>query len=217
MTAVDAPAAPEAAGAACPHDALAPYRAWVASHDGEHPSDPDPLEVLAHGGHCQPLTRHPIHAKSADLECEHFYLPSDGCPHGCFVNGRYVPTEQRASTPDLMTTFQRAKEKAMQTAPPIPAPVSQENDTDVAPDAPFGYKTDGTPRKRPAPSAEQLRKAAAGRAKAAAARNGRQRPEPAPAVTEGPAHSPVLERMIAELDAEIARLTAARDALVALA
>lgn len=78
-------------------------------------------------------------------------------------------------------------------------------------EAPYGHKADGTPRKKPAPSAETLAKAtAARRAKAAA------KPRPA---TEGTSLVPsgsslMLARMVAELDVEITRLSAARDALV---
>jgi hypothetical protein len=212
MTALqDAPAAPEAAGAACPtpHDALAPYRAWVDSLEGEDPVDPDPIEVMAHGGHCQPLTRYPIHELSADLECAHGRVPIEGCEHGCHEPKPFVrPAPAKPPSPDLMQTLHDAKEQMMD------AP---------NPDAPFGHKADGTPRKRPAPTAEQLAAATAGRAKARAAKANSAGAvlgavlAPTPVTTEGPAQSPVLGRMVTELDAEIARLTAARDALAALA
>jgi hypothetical protein len=108
-------------------------------------------------------------------------------------------TEQRANlapewisgTPDLMLIL---NPKEAPTVEPIT----------TTPDAPYGHKADGSPRKRPAPTAATLAKASATRAAKA---NGRS-PEP---------KSRFLERMIGELDTEIATLTEARDVLLAVA
>jgi hypothetical protein len=72
----------------------------------------------------------PIEQRDAAWECEHGKLASDR---------RQTCTCWGASpTPDLMTTFKRAEEAAMH------------NGTAVAdPDAPWGRKNDGSPRKRP--------------------------------------------------------------------
>jgi hypothetical protein len=138
----------------------------------------------------------------ADYECRHGRLAGDVCPSPRVVatsgefGGRVIQNwphphpcgcwpQEQTPTPDLMGVFSE-QEKLVEatTVPSAPAP--------------FGYKADGTPRKRPAPSPEQL----------AAANAGRQRAQARRAV-----ESPILTRMIGELDTEITRLQLARTKL----
>lgn len=102
------------------------------------------------------------------------------------------------TTPDLLTLLSR-KEPLMLAAAPEPMLVGAA----VHDEAPFGHKADGTPRKRPAPSPERVALMRAGRGKVTAVVH----------VT----NVPLLDRIVADLDAEIARLTTARDALIGVA
>lgn len=112
------------------------------------------------------------------------------------------PVAQPQPTPDLMTILKPREE------PRMDATGTETQTTPETPDAPFGYKADGTPRKRPAPTRDQIQAAAAGRRAAALARNAASAsPKSEPATTVG---SPFLAQMLESLDAEIARLELAR-------
>jgi hypothetical protein len=129
----------------------------------------------------------------ADLECEHGRLGGDPTPAcGCWM------TEQRREpqiqTPDLLDVLTKKETEVT---------------TDVTELAPYGRKADGTPRKRPAPSPEQLEAAKAGRQRAAATRNG----STVARLSTPAGREDLITRMIGELDGEIERLTTARDAL----
>jgi hypothetical protein len=153
----------------------AAYRAWDTALGD--------LNVLEH--------MDPIEQRDAAYECGcgQNTLPTDRTRTcNCFGN-QNAPTP--VSTPDLMLIL---NPKEAPTVEPIT----------TTPDAPYGHKADGSPRKRPAPTAATLAKASATRAAKA---NGRS-PEP---------KSRFLERMIGELDTEIATLTEARDVLLAVA
>jgi hypothetical protein len=110
------------------------------------------------------------------------------------------------AAPDLMTTLKTAKEAAVQTT-----------------EAPFGYKSDGvTPRKRPAPPAASLEKARAAKAAKrtavaapADAYQERARYLQREAQSRATAHVPdVVRKVVLDLDAEIARLRRAREAVL---
>jgi hypothetical protein len=169
-----------------------------------------------------------------DYECEHGRLAGDVCPSPRVVftsgefNGVVVqtwphpdpcgcwPQEAKPSvpTPDLMTTLKLAQE----------ATVPDETVVTTTPEpAPFGRKADGSPRKRPAPSAEQLAAASAGRARAAQARrNAKELRTDGTSAVAGTStvpsiavvQSPVIARLVAELDAEIEQLNSARNRLL---
>lgn len=141
----------------------------------------------------------PIEATDVVSECSHERLAGDPCPspdrvwphpHPCACwdepNGFTPPP-----TPDLMSTF---KETVMPTD---------------APAAPLGYLADGiTPRRRRAPAtAKKVRAARKARLKLAS--------PPARGTSKAVPKS-MLPRVIAEIDAEIARLTKARDVLAEL-
>lgn len=176
------------------------YRLWL-----EHRRGPDPLE-----------------ATDANSECSHGRLTGDPCPspdgvwphsHPCACwgerNGR-LPSP----TPDLIATL-KTKEIPVETTDPP---------RDV--EAPFGRKSNGEPRKRPTPSPEHMAAAAAGRARAKAARDAAKKVAPlAIAGTSAVAgtsttpsiavvQSPLIARLVAELDAEIAQLNDARNRLL---
>lgn len=181
------------------------YRLWL-----EHRRGADPLE-----------------ATDVANECSHERLTGDPCPspdgvwphsHPCACwgerNGR-LPSR----TPDLIATL-KTKEPVVETTTTPPAQGAEK------PEAPFGYKADGvTPRKRAAPSAQQLAAASAGRARAAEARKAAQAAPLAIAGTSAVAgtsttpsiavvQSPLIARLVAELDAEIAQLNDARNRLL---
>lgn len=120
----------------------------------------------------------PIEQHDAAWECPHGRLSSDR-KQTCDCYGR----RNVFDAPDLMSTL-TPKEFPM-------------------PEAPYGYKADGSPRKRPAPAPASLEKARA--AKAAKAKT-------KAAVTGTP--SPFLLKVVGDVEAEIARLTEARDELV---
>lgn len=132
--------------------------------------------------------------KLADNECRHGRLPGDKSPAcGCWPH-------HELQAPDLMGVFHNA------THP-------EDNVETTTPDAPYGYKADGvTPRKKPAPSPETMRAAAEGRRRAAAART--ETPTRV-ATTEPAPQSPVIVRIVAQLDEEIAQLQAVREAVLA--
>lgn len=107
----------------------------------------------------------------ADFECEHGRLAGDTCPSpvvkyldgttvqswpedhpcGCWpseqITVERMPVRELLAAPNLMSTLKRAEEAVMETT-----------------EAPFGYKADGTPRKRPAPPSASLEKARAAKA-----------------------------------------------------
>lgn len=140
---------------------------------------------------------------NADYECEHGRLAGDTCPSpvvkfldgttvqswphdhpcGCFASEQ-ITVERivvRETAPNLMSTFKRAKEAAVETNT----------------EAPFGYKADGTPRKRRAATPEvQAKMAAARKAKAAA----QLAAPPATAVAPEPEPDPPAARSTPEPD-----------------
>jgi hypothetical protein len=123
-----------------------------------------PIEWAEVGGYPQVVGR-PVTPKSADDECEHGRLPGDECPsprltfllplNAC-EGVKRTPTvvqnwphdhpcgcfDERQPTPDLMSTFKRAEEAAM---PEAETAVSNGHD----PEAPWGRKLDGSPKRRP--------------------------------------------------------------------
>lgn len=98
---------------------------------------------------------------------------------------------------------------------PVTEPDEQEThrngDEPVSTEAPYGYKADGTPRKRPAPSPQQLANALAARkakAKPKAKARAKARARAKPAVAREEAQELMSGRLAEELDTEIARLEA---------
>lgn len=122
-------------------------------------------------------------------------------------------------TPDLMSILTPRREPLMLTAAP-------ERDALPPAEAPFGRKADGTPRKRPAPSPERQLRMQAARTKAKtdaetavvrSALEAAANVETPVAVTRRVVHlstDTLLGRILADTDAEIARLVAFREAIV---
>lgn len=128
-----------------------------------------------------------------------------------------LPNVCALPTPDLMTIL-TPKEAPLMLEPPAapmallcPALVPDEKHEDLlgpvsAPaEAPFGYKADGSPRKRPAPSPERVAHMLAARGKA--------KPTAVVHVTGFAS----LDKIVSDIDSEIARLQAARAAIVGAA
>jgi outer membrane murein-binding lipoprotein Lpp len=190
-----------------------------------------PLEWIEVGGYPQTVSR-PTTPNAADSECEHGRLAGDTCPSPALtfllpLNPREGERRKRtivqnwphdhpcgchpseSTTPDLMTTLKRAEEAAEMPTEPVVAPV----------EAPYGYKPDGSPRKRPAPSADALQKSiATRRAKAAAKLAAPPEPQPDP---DPPASDPIagavnaLDDRIAGVEDECVSIDANLDQLTA--
>lgn len=95
-----------------PHAALAPYREWIAAGA----IGPDPIEGT------EPVSRMPIYAYSADLECEHGEVPAKPCEHGCHApkpvwRPAWLPPRKEA--PDLMEAMKhKRRPKRRRSEPP---------------------------------------------------------------------------------------------------
>jgi hypothetical protein len=164
---------------------------------------------------------------TADYECEHGRLGGDPTPAcGCWRSELPAPTVVvHVTTPDLISILTPKEAPLMLTAAPERAALPA-----GTPEAPFGLKANGTPRKRPAPSPERMAKMLAARKPKTA------EPVPAPEPTNAEVlqgiadrvanlhpttivhvtSSPLLKRIIAEIDDEIARLQSAKDALLGM-
>jgi hypothetical protein len=103
---------------------------------------------------------------TADYECEHGRLGGDPTPAcGCWRSELPAPTAVvHVTTPDLISILTPKEAPLMLTAAPERAALPA-----GTPEAPFGLKADGTPRKRPAPSPERMAKMLAARKEAAKA------------------------------------------------
>lgn len=190
------------------------------------------------GGEC------PIEAgfigRLVDNECRHERLPFDPDPPcGCFPEEEQKPFR---SAPALQSY--PISDKGRTLAATAPAITTEEAHallpTEVAtgptavadPEAPYGRKADGTPRKRPAPSADTLAKAHAarranGHAKAKPAANGngngngsptklprtRRTSEPVPQPAPPGYWLGQFESLLRDLEQEAAKVVAARDAV----
>jgi hypothetical protein len=138
----------------------------------------------------------------ADDECLHGRLAGDPTPAcGCWLSESEIlePTSvEHPPTPDLMSTLTPKEAPSMIPAPPalaaLPAP---------AVEAPYGFKANGTPRKRPAPSPERVAHMLAARGTKATRVVHATTPE-------------LLTRIVEDIDAEIARLQAAKAKLLAV-
>lgn len=161
------------------------YRRWLT--DGAHKSGRvDPIEF-----------------QDVANECRHERLPGDPCPspdgvwphpHACDCWG------ERARTPDLLSITKKEKPTMAVAVAAAPSPTTPD------PEAPWGRRADGSPRKRP------------GRAPAVG-----KKPEPAKAkpalavVPDAPAIAPAIQGAINHIDARIAKLQRAREALLDVA
>jgi hypothetical protein len=167
----------------------------------------------------------------ADDECLHGRLAGDPTPAcGCWLSEVepeiLEPTSvEHPPTPDLMSTLTPRKEPLMLTGAQhdalaqdryehvpagelperlaLPAPEAA-SAAELAPlVAPYGFKANGTPRKRPAPSPERVAKMLAAR--------GTKTTRVVHATTPE-----LLTRIVEDIDAEIARLQAAKAKLLAV-
>jgi hypothetical protein len=127
--------------------------------------------------------------KLADNECEHGRLAGDSTPPcGCWPSEPPIP---------VPTTISRPNQAPALTIEEAQALTDQTPAQPEAPEAPYGYKADGTPRKRPAPPPDRIARARAARA---AKQNGESA---APIVTQADAEG-LLERIAQETEDELA-------------
>jgi hypothetical protein len=162
----------------------------------------------------------------ADYECIHGRLAGDVCPSPRvrFTSGEFAGVVQNWPHPHPCECW--PQEQPMTGTPDLMGALRIPKETDVTDvteteEAPYGRKADGTPRKRPAPSAEQIAAQQVGRqqAKERRAREAASDPLSTPVAQRASAVTPhpTFARLVAELDGEIARLTKARDYLRELA
>lgn len=187
-----------------------------------------PIGLVADGGYVEPISQRSWSQLLADDECAHGRLAGDPTkPCGCWPTElpgftlAIAPERElleptavvHAATPDLMSVLTPRKEPLMLTAAPerlaLPPGLP----------APFGVKLDGTPRKRPgrkpkpvpAPEPDPVRMAieAAANLEPVAL----VRPTSVVHLTD----SSLLSKIVLDIDAEIARLEAAKARLLEVA
>lgn len=186
-----------------------------------------------------------------DYECEHGRLAGDPCPSPTIVVSQAWPNLGLRAGDAVQNWPHRfpcgcfahepapayinltPKEPLMLTAAPAPAvladepPVFTPEEAAAAYVPKYGYKADGTERKRPAPSRERQQRMQAARqyarveaeveadvAMRRAIEAAANLPAPAPTRVAHVTTNTLLDKIVADIDAEIARLQAARDALV---
>jgi hypothetical protein len=177
---------------------------------------------------------------SADYECEHGRVGGDPTPAcGCWRSELPAPTVVvHVTTPDLISILTPKEAPLMLTAAPERAALPA-----GTPEAPFGVKLDGTPRKsragrpvklapapklppelelasaqptpaEPTPPAEPTRAEILGDIAERVADVYVPAPKPSIVQIVHATNAPLLRRIIAEIDDEIARLEAAKAALI---
>lgn len=169
-----------------------------------------PLDFLADGGFCAPIT-HPSMRLLADNECEHGRLPGDrldgeapNWPHahpcGCW------PSELPRVTPVARPSIDLTPKEPLMLTVTTPERAAEEAAPEVVPAvaAPAEVAAEATPD-----DAESRVREALAAAANVAPPTPRRRVTPVAHVTT----NTMLGRIVADLDAEIARLQAARDAL----